>query len=215
MTAGNNSLATADATTGTVLADITGVVLAGGQSSRMGRDKAGISLEQGAGQNFLSRTAALLAACCQQVLIAGRAHPDYAHCLDEVPGQGPMGGIATALASSGRACLVLSCDLPFMEPAILERLIAHRARRFAGALATVYRQKDTGQAESLVAIYEYAALPCFLASLRGMKLHVSRAIPLSRQHFLDYSPEEAQFFFNVNTPGDLLAARKLRASGSP
>ena len=196
-------------TAGTALADITGVVLAGGQSSRMGRDKATIALEQGESEDFLSRTAALLAVFCQQVLIAGRAHPDYAYCLDEVPGQGPMGGIATALASSGRACLVLSCDLPFMEPTVLERLVAHRARRFAGALATLYRQKDTGHTESLVAVYEYAALPCFQACLRDNKLQVSRAIPLSLQHFLDYAPEEAQPFFNVNTPEDLLVARKL------
>ena len=190
-------------------ADITGVVLAGGLSSRLGQDKARIALAQGGAADFLSRTVAILATCCSRVIIAGREYPEHEYCLDIIPGMGPVGGIATALAMSGGACLVLSCDLPFMETAVLERLIAHRSRRFAGTLATMYRHKDTGQVEALVAIYEQGALPYFQAAVRDNRLKISRAVPQSMQHFLEYQDEEALPFFNINYPADLVVARKI------
>ena len=188
---------------------ITGIVLAGGLSSRMGHDKARVSLIQGESVDFLSRAITMLSACCERVIIAGREHPEHEYCLDTVPGLGPVGGIATALAMSDNACLVLSCDLPFMEAEVLERLITHRAQRLEDTLSTLYRQKDTGHVEALVAIYEREALPFFQASVQNSHLKISQVVPPSRQHFLDYNAEEALPFFNINYPADLLVARKI------
>ena len=189
--------------------NLTGIVLAGGLSSRLGHDKAQVRLANAEEPDFLARAAGMLAACCQRVIIVGRAHPDYEHCPDDIPGRGPAGGIATALKVSESACLVLSCDLPFMEREVLERLIACRAERPVGTLATSYRQKDTGHVESLVAIYEKEALPCFQSRIHEGRLKTSQAVPLSQQHFLDYTAEEALPFFNINYPADLLVARKI------
>jgi molybdopterin-guanine dinucleotide biosynthesis protein A len=189
--------------------EITGVVLAGGLSSRLGHDKAGIRLAHGDEPDFLARAAGVLAACCRRVIVVGRTHPDYESYADALPGQGPAGGIATALEVSSRACLVLSCDLPFMEQDVLERLIACRAARPAAALVTAYRQKDTGHVEALVAIYEKEALPCFRAGIGRGELKISLAVPLDRQHFLEYTADESLPFFNVNYPADLLVARKI------
>ena len=190
-------------------ADLTGVVLAGGLSSRLGRDKAKIRLVHGEEPDFLARAAGVLAACCNRVVVVGRTHPAYECYPDAAPGNGPVGGIATALEICGSACLVLSCDLPFMEPGVLERLIACRTGRPAASLSTAYRQKDTGHVEALVAIYEKEALPYFQACLREGKFKISHAVPLARQHFLEYTADEALPFFNINYPADLLVARKV------
>ena len=190
-------------------ADITGVVLAGGLSSRLGHDKAKVRLMHGEEPDFLARAVAVLSSCCARVIVVGRTHPDHASYPDAVPGRGPVGGIATALAVSASACLALSCDLPFMEQRVLERLIACRAVRPHGALATSYRQQDTGHVEALVAIYEKEALPYFQACADAGRLKICLAVPRERQHFLDYTTDESLPFFNINYPADLLAARKI------
>ena len=189
--------------------DLTGVVLAGGLSSRLGHDKAQARLAQGDEPDFLARAANVLSACCRRVIVVGRTHPDHECYPDRTPGYGPVGGIVTALELCASACLVLSCDLPFMEQGVLERLIACREARPTGTLSTSYRQKDTGHVEALVAIYEQEALPFFRDCLQERKLKISRAVPLTRQHFLEYTADEALPFFNINYPADLLVARKI------
>lgn len=190
-------------------ADLTGVVLAGGLSSRLGYDKAKIRLVHGEEPDLLARAVAVLATCCERVIIVGRTHPDYESYPDAVPGCGPVGGVATALEISASACLVLSCDLPFMRQNVLERLIACRAGRPGDALATSYRQKDTGYVQALVAIYEKGALPFFQARIAECRLKIRRTIPWPRQHFLEYAADESLPFFNINYPADLHAARKI------
>lgn len=188
---------------------ITGVVLAGGRSSRLGHDKAKIRLTHGEEPDFLARAVSLLSFCCDRVIIIGRTYPGFEWYQDTVPGHGPVGGIATALAVSASACLALSCDLPFMEQKVLEQLIACRATRPDGTLSTSYRQKDTGHVEALVAIYEKEALPYFQTCVHEAKLKISMVVPQSRQHFLDYTAEDSLPFFNINYPADLLVAREL------
>ncbi len=194
--------------------DLVGVVLAGGLSSRLGQDKAQVRLAFGDEPDFLARAAGVLASCCRRVIVIGRAHPEYECYPDATPGCGPTGGIATALEWCASACLVLSCDLPFMERGVLERLVAWRETRPEGTLSTAYRQKETGHVEALVAIYEREALPFFRERLRDKKLKLSRVLPLARQYFLDYTLDGALPFFNINYPADLIVARRLmRALG--
>ena len=190
--------------------EVTGVVLAGGLSSRLGRDKAVLRLhEDGRALDLLARSAALLESVCGKVMIVGRIVEGYVCHPDGAPGNGPAGGVATALRAAGTACLALSCDLPFMERAVLERLLRARARRPAGSLSTSYQQRDTGRVESLVAVYEMEALPFFEACLAEKKLKISRVVPPERRHFLPYSAEESLPFFNINSPADLEAARRM------
>lgn len=189
--------------------ELTGVVLAGGLSSRLGHDKALVRLLHGDEPDLLARSISVLASCCGRVVIVGREHPDVQCYPDTTPGCGPVGGIATALERCGSACLVLSCDLPFMERSVLERLIACRAARAKDVLVTSYRQRETGHVEALVAIYEKGALPFFLSCAHEKKLKTSMVVPAHLQHFLDYSINESLPFFNINYPADLLAARKI------
>jgi molybdopterin-guanine dinucleotide biosynthesis protein A len=191
-------------------APVTGVVLAGGLSSRLGRDKAALRLHgEDKALDMLARSAALLKCVCGKVIIVGRQIAGYVCYLDALPGNGPLGGIATALQTTGTACLVLSCDLPFMEEAVLERLLRAHEARPAGTLSTAYKQRETGHIESLVAIYEVDVLPLFETCLDSKKLKISRILSAEQQHFLTYSTEEALPFFNINYPADLKVARLM------
>ncbi len=189
---------------------LVGAVLAGGASSRLGRDKAALRLD--GETDLLSRTVALLRGVTATVIVIGRSHPGCASVPDLLPGRGPVGGIASALAhAAGAACLVLSCDLPFMTSEVLVRLVREYNARPAGALATVYRQKETGRPEHLVAVYGPEALPDFHHCMEEGLLKVGPALAESRKHFIDYTEAEALPFFNLNRPADLEEAVRILA----
>ena len=192
----------------------TGIVLAGGLSSRLGQDKARLVLgRDGEGADLLSRTAALLERVCGRVMIIGRESSLHAWRLDDRAGQGPAGGIATALRVTGCACLVLSCDLPFMEAPVLEHLLRARALRPPEALVTAYRGREGTRLEPLAAVYEPGALSFFERALAAGERKTRLAVPAVFWHCLDYGPEAERFFFNINVPADLEKARHMLNMG--
>lgn len=192
---------------------LTGVVLAGGAGSRLGRDKSLMRLARKDGElDILAHTVALLETVCGKAIVAGRHIPGYDCIEDAIPGKGPMGGIAAALQCCPGPCLALSCDLPFMETAILERLILAHGNRPHGALCTSYQNQDNGRIEALVAVYERETLPLFLDCLSKGLLKISLTVPLRQQHFVPYAAGEAPCFFNINYPADLEAAERILSS---
>ncbi|HLK71636.1 MAG TPA: NTP transferase domain-containing protein [Steroidobacteraceae bacterium] len=136
-----------------------GLVLAGGHSRRMQRDKA--LLEYG-GRSQLQRAFELLAPHVRASFVSVRAdqredpaRAAHAQIVDLQPELGPIGGIQAALHAQPQvAWLVLACDLPFLSPATLQHLIDHRD---AGRLATAYLSSHDGLPEPLCAIFEPAA----------------------------------------------------------
>jgi molybdenum cofactor guanylyltransferase len=108
-----------------------GLVLAGGRSTRMQRDKATLSYQ---GRNQLDRAMELLASCVAQAFVSVR--PDqaadplrarYPQVVDAHEGLGPIAGIAAAQALKPEAAwLVLACDLPYLDKTTVAHLIAHR-----------------------------------------------------------------------------------------
>jgi len=140
-------------------APLYGLVLAGGRSRRMHRDKA--TLEY-AGQTQLARAMSLLEPLVQMTFVSTRA--DQAHdpqraiyrsVTDRLSDLGPIGGIDAALHAHPQAAwLVLACDLPFLDAATLQQLIAAREPH---RLATAFRSQYDGKPEPLCAIYEPAA----------------------------------------------------------
>ena len=91
-----------------------GVVLAGGKSTRLGRDKAWLRFGD---RPLLRQVAELLARVTGDILISGRDPSQFGldapWLPDEIENMGPAGGVLTVLAATGRPCLILSCDLPF------------------------------------------------------------------------------------------------------
>ena len=141
-------------------APISGVVLAGGLSTRFGSDKAAAEV---GGVSLLERSVRLLESVLDDVWVSVR--PDqasdalrshYRCLLDRHPGAGPAAGLEAAHAAApGRAWLALACDQPGLRAADIERLVAERD---PDAAATAYCDPATGAPQPLCAIYEPATL---------------------------------------------------------
>ena len=106
---------------------IAGVVLAGGQSTRFGSDKAEQHFR---GRRLIDWSLAALAPYAEILFVAGRDYPPYASVADRPrPGLGPLGGIAGALAAAqGKDCthlLSLPCDTPLLPDGLLAALRGH------------------------------------------------------------------------------------------
>ena len=139
---------------------VSGVVLAGGLSTRFGSDKAAAEI---GGTSLLERAVRLLESMLDDVWVSVR--PEQAsdalrsryRCLfDRHPGQGPAAGLEAAHARApGRAWLAIACDQPGLISADLRRLVAERDPK---AAATAYCDPETGSPQPLCAIYEPATL---------------------------------------------------------
>lgn len=144
------------------LATTSGIVLAGGQSRRMGRDKALLELD---GRSLLTRTAEVMARVAGEVLVVGRDSlpPDVAlaRAIPDVrPGLGPIGGLLTGLDRiESERCLVVGVDMPFLDPHLLGFLIESAS----GAAATVPLVE--GRAQPLHAVYSRSILPVIQAQI--------------------------------------------------
>ncbi|MGB0334579.1 MAG: molybdenum cofactor guanylyltransferase [Opitutales bacterium] len=138
-------------------AEIYGLVLAGGKSTRMGRDKALLSYD--GEQTQLEKTSALLQSVCSRVLVSQRrsqafplpAGTEVIHdCMDQV--KGPLCGILSAMHAHPEVhWLVLACDLPRIEVTTLKKLCD--AFRGSAPSLTAYRSSHNGLPEPLCAVY--------------------------------------------------------------
>lgn len=188
-------------------APLYGVVLAGGRSNRMRRDKAALEY-QGRGQ--LERTMALLDGRVERAFVSvrseQRADPHrarFALIIDEQEDLGPAGGILAAQACHPHAAwLVLACDLPFLDGSTLDRLIAARARARA---ATAYRSSRDGLPEPLCAIYEPASRSALAAAVQAGRSCPRKFLIGSDVQLLDLADPHA--LENVNTPEEFESAR--------
>ncbi|SBW00706.1 Molybdenum cofactor guanylyltransferase [uncultured delta proteobacterium] len=178
----------------------TGTVLAGGKSSRLGRDKCALVL---GGADMLTRTVHLLRKIVPEVAVIGREHPGAITVFDEVPGAGPVGAITTALRHARGPCLVLPCDLPFMRHQTLALLLEAWKKKRPDTLVTAFRHSGTGKKENLVAVYEPGALAFLEPKLQQNLLKIALIVPEECCTFVPVPPEAEEDFFNINRPEDL------------
>jgi molybdopterin-guanine dinucleotide biosynthesis protein A len=116
--------------------NVSGFVLAGGRSSRMGRDKALLEID---GVTLIVRAVTLLRSVLDEATViaskAGYESLGLRIVGDDFPGFGPLGGIATALHISKKPWnLVIACDLPYLSKAWLEYLIERALKSEADAV---------------------------------------------------------------------------------
>ena len=196
-------------------APVYGLILAGGSSSRMKRDKAALLYQ---GKSQLDRAFELALKQVSRVFVSVRASqaddPSRAHrplIIDSVAGEGPIVGIRSALAAHPEAAwLVLACDLPFLRDATLERLMALRD---ASVFATAYRSSHDGLPEPLCAIWEPRA-GAALAEHEAGGGHCPRKF-LMRHAVRLLEPIDRQALDNVNTPEEYAQALGFFDSASP
>ena len=185
---------------------IYGLILAGGSSSRMHRDKAALKYR---GSPQLDRAFALTSRHVPQVFVSVRDNQTLdglrSHrpmIVDTVAGEGPIIGIRSALAAHPKvAWLVLACDLPFLSDAAIEFLL--RERDPAG-VATAYRSAHDDLPEPLCAIWEPAAAAA-LAEYQAAGGHCPRKF-LMRHGARLLQPQDSRALDNVNTPEEYAQA---------
>lgn len=190
-----------------------GLVLAGGSSSRMQRDKAALVYE---GQSQLTRAVHLLQRHVPRVFVSVReAQSDdplrsaWPMVIDNVDGEGPIVGIRSALAAHpGRAWLVIACDLPFLSDAALAFLIQQRQPE---SPATAYRSSHDGLPEPLCAIWEPRAA-AMLSDYRQDGGRCPRKF-LIRNHAPLIDAVEDHALDNINTPQEYEQARSALVAG--
>jgi molybdopterin-guanine dinucleotide biosynthesis protein A len=185
-----------------------GFVVAGGLSTRMGRDKA---LLPWGGATLLDHALARLAAVCADVRILCGPAPRYQDrgrrlVLDAAPGTGPLGALAAALSgTAGEAALLLGVDLPFVTVPLLAALEAAEG----DAVVPVGPRGP----EPLCALYRAPCLAPVRARLAAGDLKMTAFWPDVRVRALEGGALAAfgdpeRLFRNVNAPGDYDAAEK-------
>jgi molybdenum cofactor guanylyltransferase len=201
---------------GTAAAPLYGLVLAGGRSTRMQRDKA--TLEY-AGRSQLERAVELITPLVERVFVSVR--PDqtgdplrarFAQIVDSGEVEGPIAGIIAAQSRHPDAAwLVLACDLPLLDHETLEHLL--RSRR-PERQATAYRSSHDGLPEPLCAIYEPS-------SREPIRAHVANGRDCPRKFLINadtvlLAQPEPGALDNVNTPKEYGSAnsRVLRSAGA-
>lgn len=178
-------------------------LIAGGKSTRMGRDKAALILR---GRPLWRHQLDTLAATGPDTLfVAGdcTAIPDGEAILfpDEWPDSGPLGGIATALAhTTAPWLLVLAVDMPRVNAGFLARLIAHAEMTGRGAVPML-----DDQWEPLAAVYPVTAFPIARQTLTDRRLALRHFIEAAQLAAFPVAESERGLFANVNTQEDWAA----------
>jgi len=193
-----------------------GLVLAGGHSKRMQRDKAILEYRGG---SQLTRAMALLEPRVARAFVSVRTdqvsdpvRSRFTQIIDTAEGLGPIAGIMSAQARHPEvAWLVLACDLPFLDEMTLDHLL--RARR-SERQATAYRSSHDGLPEPLCAIYEPSSREAIAAYVAAGRICPRKFLRQADAELLHQPSPHA--LDNVNTPEEygtaLAALRDGRAS---
>ena len=193
---------------------VTGVIQAGGRSTRMGGEPKAL-LELG-GKRIIERVVDAVGSVLDDLLVVTNTPERYAFLglpmvPDAFPDGGALGGIYTGLrAAGGDAAFTVACDMPFLHPAIV-RLVVERAGE-----ADVVIPRTGDQLETMHAVYGKGCLGPMQARLRAGALKIVGFFPdvhvveLDAAGIARHRPPEVAFM-NVNTPAELARARALAA----
>ena len=184
---------------------LAGLVLCGGASTRMGREKALLPVE---GRPLVLHVAGLLEGAADPVFLGpgrlGRLGPlGYREVEDAVPGSGPLGGLVAGLAASPHPLLaVVGVDMPFASPALFTYLAD-----LHGGEDAVVPSSGSGP-EPLHAVYADSALPALQSSLAEGALALHAALERLRVRWVDKeewitADPSGRFAHNVNREEDL------------
>lgn len=192
---------------------ITGVIQAGGKSTRMGgRPKALIEL---GGRRIVERVVAALAPAVDDILIVTNTPELYTFLGlpmvgDVYPDRGSLGGIYSGLRAAGEVALTVACDMPFLHPEVV-RLVVSRAGE-----GDVVIPRVGNQLETMHAAYGKACLPHIEKRLLAGQLRIVeffaglQVVEIAEADVARFR-DPGVAFMNVNTPDELERARALVA----
>lgn len=196
---------------------LSAAVLTGGQSRRMGTDKALLTLGD---RTMLERVLAVVSALSDDVFLVGD-RPAYRTLgvrvvADDHPGAGPLGAIATALRRARYdRVLVVACDMPCLSPEVLQAMAAVDADADAIVPVTPAARSDQGGSqtyETLHAMYRRSCLPAIERRITAGDLKIAGLLDDVRvmvldEHWLRQHDPDLRSFENVNTPEDIARHR--------
>ncbi len=204
-------------TAGKTETEIAGYILAGGGSTRFGRDKA---LVEVGGKPMLERMIELLRGVTKQVKLVAAPGKYSAFGVetieDQWPGEGPLGGIITALEDAAKSPaniewnLIVSCDMPFLTADWLA-FVCERATK---SKAQVMLPCSTSGPEPLCACWQTAAAAKLRSGFERSVRKVTEGIALLRAEVLDEADwkrfdNEGRLFWNMNTAADYAEAVRI------
>ena len=191
------------------LIPVTGVILAGGKSRRMGENKA---LMQLGDDSLIGHVIRCMQNVTDELLLITNSPTAYAPLGvrmhgDILPGTGALGGIYTGLTyASHEAVLCVACDSPFLNPNLLTYLVSVLGE-YDAVMPYTHGNKAQITLQTLCAAYSKRCLPIIELMLRESELRVHAL--QERAHIKSVSPDvwqefdpDGMSFFNINTPED-------------
>ena len=187
---------------------LTAVLLAGGESRRMGTDKAAIVFRD---RPLWQRQIELLRDLRpEKIFVSARREPSWVPpgaelLLDEPPSQGPLSGLTKSLAAMRTThLLALAVDMPFMTSEQMQVLWS-LATVGCGVLPMIGER-----AEPLAAIYSKESAPDFVAALAGNDFSLQKLVrelaAAGKTRLFPVSPKDQHLYRSVNEPGDFQGA---------
>ena len=200
---------------------LTGIVLAGGHSTRMGQDKAGVTLLN---KTLLEWVLDAMRQVCNHLLVVTSSKALSQHRAvsvgamvveDKLPDRGPLGGLYTGLqhTSSDQAMLV-GCDTPFLQPGLLQLVVEAARGRDAGV------PRLEGVPQTLQGVYSRRCLPTIEGLLAQGRPGLRDLLPLVDVAYLERDKVIATdpsllSFFNINSEAHLAHAQSLLGREEP
>lgn len=184
---------------------ITGIILAGGKSSRMGSDK-GLTLFND--RPLINYVIDILQPLCERIIISAN-NPEYNKfgfdvINDKVPDSGPMGGIYSALLhSTTEINIVLSCDSPFVKTQTFEYLL----EQYYDTDICVPMQ-SSGKYEPLCGIYKKSVIPYFKEFIENKNYKIPMVFEIAK--FQEVKIDEHNEFFNFQTFSNLNSKEDIK-----
>jgi len=171
------------------------IILAGGQSRRMRREKSLLPVN---GRTLIETVIAQIGPHFDEILVSTVAKEKFAFLRlplieDEMPGQGPLMAILSALRVSAHAVnFILACDIPFIHIPFMQEILS-----LARAHDIVVPRYNDGKFEPLFAAYNRAIIPLIEKHIAGGNLKISSLFPACRTKFV--AMDGQKWFRNLNT----------------
>jgi molybdopterin-guanine dinucleotide biosynthesis protein A len=192
------------------LSGITGVILAGGRSSRYGKNKALVEMN---GIRLIERVISVIEPLFEHLIIITNTPREYAYLKlpmfeDVIKGLGPIGGVFTGLQTmSDEAGFFVACDMPFLNGTLIYHMM-----EVMGDFDVVVPKVDW-KIEALHAIYSKRCIPAIKKLIDRQDYQIIKFFQsvrvryLNKEEIRDFDPE-LRSFFNVNRPEELLNATR-------
>jgi molybdenum cofactor guanylyltransferase len=196
---------------------VTGVILAGGKSRRMGRDKAFLAFGN---RLLIERVIEVIQRVTADVILITNTPEQYQRFglpmfADVIPGAGSLGGIYTGLAYAKTPySLCLACDMPFVKPEFLRFLCKTAAE------ADVVIPRNVEDFQPLCAVYSQVCREPIRQKIEAGRLKITgffdevRVRVIEGELLASYDPHDVMFF-NANTPEEYEQARQMLGATPP